>query len=317
MKALLAIDGSHESAMAIETAASLTWPPDSRLEVISVAPTEVEVYGGVFAVGAYVEEPAVHERLVDDCRRRVDEAAERLRRPGLAVAERVLEGRAATVILEEAERTSAELIIVGARDHGAIERVLLGSVSAEVVDHAHCPVLVARRPTAWRVLIATDGSPDAALGAGFVAASGLFDAAGARVVNVIDVPVAWWLGFTPADGTLATNAYATVVTDATGHARSVAADAVRRLRSEGMEAQSVLREGTASAEIIAEAESWDADLVVVGTRGHGLLKRLLLGSTARTVLHHAAMSVLIVRPNASSPGGGRSSVEPMEALTPA
>ena len=73
------------------------------------------------------------------------------------------EGRAATVILEEAERTSAELIIVGARDHGAIERVLLGSVSAEVVDHAHCPVLVARRPTAWRVLVATDGSPDAAL----------------------------------------------------------------------------------------------------------------------------------------------------------
>ena len=96
MKALLAIDGSHESAMAIETAASLTWPPDSRLEVISVAPTETEVYGGVFAVGAYVEAPEVHERLVDECRQRVDAAAERLRRPGLAVAERVLGGRAAT-----------------------------------------------------------------------------------------------------------------------------------------------------------------------------------------------------------------------------
>ena len=206
---------------------------------------------------------------------------------------------------------------MGAREHGAIERVLLGSVSAEVVDHAHCPVLVARKPTAWRVLVATDGSPDAALGAGFVAASGLFDAAGARIVNVIDVPAAWWLGFTPADGTLATDAYTSVVTDASGHARSVAADAVRRLRSEGMEAQSVVREGPASAEIIAEAESWGADLVVVGTRGHGLLKRLLLGSTARTVLHHAPMSVLIVRPSASSPGGERSSVEPMEALTPA
>ena len=69
-----------------------------------------------------------------------------------------------------------------------------------------------------------------------------------------------------------------------------------------MEAQSVVREGPASAEIIAEAESWDADLVVIGTRGHGLLKRLLLGSTARTVLHHAPMSVLIVRPSASRPG---------------
>jgi nucleotide-binding universal stress UspA family protein len=317
MKALLAIDHSVESAMALETAASLTWPPGSHIEIVSVVPTEVELVGGPFVVGVDVQTPEVHQRLVEESRRLVDEAAERMRRRGLEVAVHVIVGRAASVVLDVAERTSAELVILGARGHGAIDRVLLGSVSAEVVDHARCPVLVSRKPTAWRVLVATDGSPDAALGAAFVAASGLFDAAGARVVNVIDVPAAWWLGFTPADGTLATDAYATAVTDATGHARLVAADAVRRLRAEGMEAQSVVREGQASAEIIAEAESWDADLVVVGTRGHGLLKRLLLGSTARTVLHHAPMSVLIVRPSATRPGGERSSVEPMEALTPA
>ena len=317
MKVLLAIDHSVGSAMALETAASLTWPPGSRVEIINVVPTEVEVFGGPFVVGVDVQAPDIQERLADDGRRLVDEAAERMRRPGLGIAARVLQGRAASMILEEAERTSAELIIVGAREQGAIERVLLGSVSAEIVDHARCPVFVARKPSAWRVLVATDGSPDAALGAGFVAASGLFDAAGARVVNVIDVPAAWWLGFTPADGTLATDAYATVVTDATGHARSVAADAVRRLRSEGMEAQSVVREGPASAEIIAEAESWGADLIVVGTRGHGLLRRLLLGSTARTVLHHAPMSVLIVRPTASLPARELRPVEPMAAVTPA
>ena len=67
MKALLAIDGSHESEMAIETAASLTWPPDSRLEIISVVPTEVEVFGGPFVVGVDVQAPEVQERLVDDC----------------------------------------------------------------------------------------------------------------------------------------------------------------------------------------------------------------------------------------------------------
>jgi nucleotide-binding universal stress UspA family protein len=316
MKALLAIDGSHESAMALETVANLTWPPDSRLEIVSVAPSDVEVFGGPIAVGVYVETADVRERLVNECRRVVDEAAERMRRPGLAVAGRVLDGRAASVILEESERTGADLIILGARGHGTLERVLLGSVSAEVVDHAHCPVLVARRPTAWRVLVATDGSPDAALGAAFVAASGLFAPSGARILNVIDVPAAWWLGFTPVEGSLAGDVYASVVREAGTHGRAATSDAVGRLRSEGMEAQAVVREGQAAAEIIAEAESWAADLIVVGTRGYGLLRRLLLGSTARAVLQHAPMSVLIVRPTPSYPGGERR-VEPAEAVIPA
>jgi nucleotide-binding universal stress UspA family protein len=317
MKALLAIDGSHESAVALETAASLTWPPDSRLEIISVVPTDVEVFGGPFAAGVYTQNPDVRERLLDECRQLVDVAVERMRRPGLGVVGRVLDGRAASVIIDEAERVAAELVIVGARGHGTFERVFLGSVSAEVVDHAHCPVLVARRPTAWRVLIATDGSPDASLGASFVAASGLFDAAGARVLNVIDVPAAWWLGMSPGEGMMASDVYTSVVGEAGAHGQAVTAEAVRRLRTEGMEARSVVREGPAAVEIIAEAESWAADLIVVGTRGHGLLRRLLLGSTARTVLHHAPMSVLIVRPTPTYPGGERMSNEPMEAVTPA
>ena len=47
--------------------------------------------------------------------------------------------------------------------------------------------------------------------------------------------------------------------------------------------------------VAALARDWAADLVVVGTRGHGLVKRLLLGSTARSVLHHVDASVLITR----------------------
>ena len=315
MKALLAIDGSRESAMALETAASLTWPPDSRLEIISVVPGDAELYGGPFSVALVTKTPEVRERLVDECRRAVDEAAERLRRPGLGIAVRVMDGRAASVILDEAERIAADLIILGARGHSGIERALLGSVSAEVVDLAHRPVLVARRPTAWRVLIATDGSPDASLGADFVATSGLFEAAGARILSVVDVPSAWWLGGTPVDSIMVTDVYTAVLGEAGKHGQAVAGDAVRRLRTEGMEAQSVVREGTASTQIIAEAESWAADLIVVGTRGHGLLKRLLLGSTARNVLQHAPMSVLIVRPPSSS-GGDRPLIEPMEAVTP-
>jgi nucleotide-binding universal stress UspA family protein len=53
--------------------------------------------------------------------------------------------------------------------------------------------------------------------------------------------------------------------------------------------------GDAAAEIVAEAESWGADLVVMGSRGRTGLTRILLGSVARNVLQGSRSSVLIVR----------------------
>ena len=72
----------------------------------------------------------------------------------------VRHGRPASEIVIEADRFGADLIVVGARGHSAVERLLVGSVSSEVVDQAHCPVLVVRTPRFARVLLATDGSAD-------------------------------------------------------------------------------------------------------------------------------------------------------------
>jgi nucleotide-binding universal stress UspA family protein len=49
--------------------------------------------------------------------------------------------------------------------------------------------------------------------------------------------------------------------------------------------------------IIDEAESWGADLIVVGSHGYGFWERMFLGSVSNSVVHHAPCSVLIVRPN--------------------
>ncbi len=299
MKALLAIDGSRESANALDTACSLVWPAGSRLEIVTVVPADTELLGGPWMYASYDLLPLVRDRLREDAHRLVDEAAALIRRPGLEVVGRVLEGRAATLITEVAKRTGTQLVIVGARGHGTLDRLLLGSVSAEVVDHADCPVLVARRSTAWRVLVATDGSPDAELGVRLVSDTGIFRYATARVVNVIDVPAAWWLGF--GDTAATVEAFSSLAGESHAHGRRVTEDAVARLRSAGIEAEGAVCEGPAPTEIVARAEAWGADLIVVGTRGHGLLKRLVVGSTARTVVQHAPMSVLVVRPTSFAP----------------
>jgi nucleotide-binding universal stress UspA family protein len=86
-----------------------------------------------------------------------------------------------------------------------------------------------------------------------------------------------------------------------------AADASRRLHADlartmaaelgtaGIAATGESPEGDPATQIIAAAGSWDADLIVLGTHGRTGLRRLVLGSVARNVIHHAHASVLVAR----------------------
>ena len=63
--------------------------------------------------------------------------------------------------------------------------------------------------------------------------------------------------------------------------------------------------GSPAHSIVAFASDWGADLVILGSHGRTGLARLLLGSVARNVLHHAGSSVLIVRRHAEAKRGRR------------
>ena len=151
-----------------------------------------------------------------------------------------------------------------------------------------------------RLLIATDGSADGERATAFVASCGLFDTSRIRGVSVIDPTLPWWAAMAPTDATIAGDTYAGASDAARGRA-AVAVDTAGWLL--GTPSTTIARtgvDGDVASAILAEARAWEADVVAVGTRGNSGVKRLLLGSVSRNVLHHAPMSVLIVRPTVAS-----------------
>ena len=77
--------------------------------------------------------------------------------------------------------------------------------------------------------------------------------------------------------------------------RELLAEAVRIAAEQGVAATTALLAGTTADAIVAHAEASDADLIVVGSRGHGPVSDALRGSVSHAVLRHARCRVLVVR----------------------
>jgi nucleotide-binding universal stress UspA family protein len=219
--------------------------------------------------------------------------AEPLRQAQIALESDALRGRAASVIVEEAERWGADLVVVGSHGRGAVASAILGSVAAEVVDHAPCPVLIARTTDVTSIVLADDGSAHAGTAAGVVA-SGIFTAP-VRVVGVVSVARPLSSGIAPSVRAAAKEAYReALAADRVEHEQLVGRRA-DQLRGAGLEVTTDVRGGDPGEEILAAAQERRADLIAMGTRGRTGLQRLVLGSVARKVLSRASASVLVAR----------------------
>ena len=147
MKILLAIDGSPCSDTAVEEVARRPWPPDTQVRIISV----VEPPGALTAepymgVGGYFEEV---ERLKKrEAESAVERAAAALREGEgtrrVLVSTEVVAGSPKRTIVEEAEGSGTDLVVVGSHGYHTWERMLLGSVSQSVAAHARCSVEIVR-----------------------------------------------------------------------------------------------------------------------------------------------------------------------------
>lgn len=302
MRILLAVDGSESADRAAALIASMPHVEGGRLWILAVAPTRGEVFGATWGAPLPPEPDITDKAVIDAFQAAVERAALEIRdtRSDLAIETIVVRGRPASVVVERARELEVDLIVVGHRGLGTWTSRLLGSVSAEVVDHAPCPVLVARDDQLGPVVLAVDGSPDAAAATDLVKSWPLFHGLPIKVVGVVE------------DGFPYASAVAPVLYEDTmsgfGEAikaqravRTVACDvAADWLRAAGLEATPEIRSGDPAHEIVAAAAATRAGVVVVGTRGLTGLRRLVLGSVARNVLLSAPCSVLVVR----EPSGG-------------
>jgi nucleotide-binding universal stress UspA family protein len=197
-------------------------------------------------------------------------------------------------ILARAETWKADLVVTGSRGRGAFARAMLGSVAGQVVRYAHCPVLVARPHAARGVVIAATDLSDAALPAVHAAADEA-KRRGAKlvIVHVLELPVpsALWALGSPF-GITNVGPSEETMREVHGAARVTLDSALARFGATG---EVVIADGDPAAAVLREAESRDAELVVVGTRGRTGIARVALGSVAEKIVQMAASSVLAVR----------------------
>jgi len=298
MKVLLAVDGSASADRAASLVASLAWPMGSTIEVVTVYPGTAAIFDmpGVVLDADVIQE--AEDAMEAEARRIVIKVARRIAAPDLTVQTQVVRGRAATALLDQVSEFKADLIVVGSRGRGPFESAVLGSVSAEVVDHSQVPVLVTRRDHIARILLGEDGSRSAAAAADTVRRWSALHGAPIRVLSVADVDPQWnpWLRGAEIRAAQAAST-ASIHERQEALARSTAA----ALDKAGLVAEGVVEDGNPAHRLVEAAVNWDADLLVVGSHGHGGLGPIV-GSVARAVLYHAPCSVLVVPEPPASPG---------------
>ena len=304
MRILIAYDGSPFAAAAIEDLCRAGLPQQAEAIVVSVAHRGWPEASAVSEEGQFgnpwkatMKET---EALAEEGRKRVQS-----RFPAWSVSSEALWGDPAKTLLKTIEVWKPDLVVVGSHGRSTPVRILLGSVSTELIHHAPCSVRVVRghkkTESPIKILIATDGSEHAQACTDAVARRSWPEGTRVRVLAVMQRLVPTLPAMVPAleAQTFATEPAYRVIEESDKREsvklRRTTENSAGYLHGLGLMANSVVIDGDPSQEINAEAERWGADCVFVGARGLGALDRILLGSVSGAVVHHAHCAVEVVR----------------------
>ncbi|EES17172.1 hypothetical protein BDA96_08G137800 [Sorghum bicolor] len=149
MTMVVGVDESEHSFYALQWALQHFFPPPPqpqqyRLVVVTAKPSAASAVG-LAGPGAADVLPYVEADLKKTALRVIDKAKALCAQVSDAVFEAV-EGDARSVLCEAVERHHAEMLVVGSHGYGAIKRAVLGSVSDYCAHHAHCTVMIVKKP---------------------------------------------------------------------------------------------------------------------------------------------------------------------------
>jgi len=194
----------------------------------------------------------------------------------------------------------ADLVVLGSRGHGGFRELLLGSTSAQVSSHAHCPVVITRRPPEdnpppyEQIVVGVDDSPLSQDALRFAFAE-------AQLTGADLVAVRAWQFDVPAVevGAMAFTFDRKLVEEET-EASLGQALAGWRQDYPGVTVIPTLRYGDPRHALLEAGKR--ARMMVLASRGRGEFARLILGSTSHAVLQHAQVPVAIISPRAYEDG---------------
>lgn len=187
--------------------------------------------------------------------------------------------------------THARRLVIGGSRAAHLERIILGSVAVPVIAHARCPVVVVPDGTEVaapsRIVVGVDGSKGS-----LVAVEAAFETA-----STSGCPVTCVIGWSAelSSGVVVYEPYAQDVARVEADGLAVAHEVVDPVaaRYTQVPVDVIVRHGSPADVIVEAAAEVGADLVVVGSRGHGGFVGLLVGSVSRRVVDRAGRVVMV------------------------
>ena len=279
---VVGVDSSAGAAEALDWAATEAERNDSTLSIVAAW-----AYRG-YTTTVLLERDA--DRIVESARKQVIE-----RHPEVRVETHVCKDPTALALIEVSR--GAELLVVGSRGLGGFSGLLVGSVGQHCLTHAECSVAIIRSAEGRasnsgpsRIVVGVDGSEGSNLALDWAAHEASRTSARLGVVTSLIFPAD--LSYRVGADVGVPETASQIVAEAVGHVASVAREV--SVRGETSE------EPPAIALVDA---SRTADMVVLGSRGLGAFRGLLLGSVSQYVANHAHCSVVVVRNHRSEPSG--------------
>jgi nucleotide-binding universal stress UspA family protein len=203
----------------------------------------------------------------------------------------VCEGEPPEVLTDIARGKKADLIALGTYGRKGLKRLLMGSVTSQVILNAPCDVLVVKRPCSectgsyQSLLVPYDGSEFSRKA--LVRAAEMAKADGGQVTVLYVIPrYEEMMEFYRSDS---------IRKSLRAEAEKILGEAKKTADGLGISVRTEVREGHPSDEIVAAAQKLENDLIAMGTYGWKGVNQAIMGSTTNRVISHAACPVLVVK----------------------